>query len=92
MSYKTFKDIEFTYDRDGQYSMLMFENRWGVSVTRTFACSLGAEQGLYELVTLDLNTNVVYNTPLKGPIGFLTEDEVTELMIEVQNLPKKDVI
>ena len=92
MSYKTFKDIEFTSDRDGQYSMLMFENEWGVSVTRSFAMSLGAEQGLYELVTLDENRNVVYNTPVKGPIGFLTEEEVTELMKEIQDFPKKQII
>lgn len=92
MSYKTFNDIEFIFDKDGQTSIMMFENNWGVSVTKTFACSLGAEQGLYDFVTLDLNSNVVYNTPLKGPIGFLTEDEVTELMIEVQNFIKKDKI
>lgn len=88
MTYKTFDDIEFHYHRDGQHSIIKFDNNYGASVVRSFASSLGAEQGLYEIVVLDEKMNVTYETPIcNRAIGFLTEEEVTEIMIEIQNLP-----
>ncbi len=90
MSYKTFKDIEFHYHHDGQHSVMSFDNRYGVSVSRDNASSLGGEMGLYQLVVIDERLNVIFDMPIcKAPIGFLTEDEVTEIMIEIQNLPTK---
>lgn len=90
MTYKTFDDIEFHYNHDGQHSIIKFDNDYYVSVVRSFATSLGAEQGLYEIVILDEKYAVDFDNPIcKKSIGFLTEEEVTEIMIEIQNLPNK---
>ena len=91
MTYKTFNDIEFHYHHDGQHSIIRFENNYLVSVVRAFASSLGAEQGLYELSILNDDMTLDFDNPIsKKPIGFLTEEEVTEIMIEIQNLPTPD--
>jgi len=88
MTYKTFNDIEFHYHHDGQHSIIRFENNYLVSVVRAFASSLGAEQSLYEISILNDKMTFDFDNPFcKKPIGFLTEEEVTEIMIEVQNLP-----
>lgn len=87
MIYKTFNDIEFHYHHDGQHSIIRFENNYLVSVVRAFPSSLGSEQGLYELSILNDNMTFDFDNPIsKKPIGFLTEEEVTEIMIEIQNL------
>ena len=87
MTYKTFNDIEFHYQDVGQHSIIRFENNYLVSVVRAFPSSLGAEQGLYELSILNDNMTFDFDNPIcKKPIGFLTEEEVTEIMIEIQNL------
>lgn len=93
MTYKTFNDIEFHYHHDGQHSIMKFDNDYYASVVRAFPSSLGSEQGLYEITVLDSKYTPDFNNPIcKRPIGFLTEEEVTEIMIEIQNLPKKQLI
>ncbi len=93
MKYKTFEDIEFHYHHDGQHSVITFDNGYGVTVSKDNASSLGGEMGLYQLITINKKLDAIFNTPIcKGPIGFLTEEEITEIMIEVQNLPEKDIL
>lgn len=93
MTYKTFNDIEFHYHHDGQHSIMKFDNDYYASVVRAFPSSLGSEQGLYEITVLDSKYAPDFNNPIcKRPVGFLTEEEVTEIMIEIQNLPKKQLI
>ena len=91
MTYKTFDDIEFHYHHDGQHSIIKFDNNYRASISKSFASSLGAEQGLYEIVILDERLAVDFDNPIcKKSIGYLTEEEVTEIMIEIQNLPNKE--
>jgi len=91
MIYKTFNDIEFHYHHNGQHSIIRFENNYLVSVVRAFQSSIGAEQGLYELSILNDDMTFDFDNPIsKKPIGFLTEEEVTEIMIEIQNLPTSE--
>ena len=63
-----------------------FDNGYGVSVVRT-PYSYGGDKGLYEMAVLDKTGRVTYDTPITNDVlGYLTEDEVTEYMIEVQKL------
>ena len=88
---KTFKDLEFEMMTDpfmsGKRCRIMFENNWGASVvSHTF--SYGGKQGLYELAVLDSNGELHYgNDVAQGDVrGYLTEEEVTDLLIEIQKL------
>ncbi len=87
---KTFKDLEFELMSDpylvGKKSRIYFDNGYGASVvSHTF--SYGGKNGLYELaVTKDGDLH--YNNPVSGGDvrGYLTEEEVSELLIEIQKL------
>ena len=87
---KTFKDLEFELMSDpylvGKKSRIYFDNGYGASVvSHTF--SYGGKNGLYELaVTKDGDLD--YNNPVSGGDvrGYLTEEEVSELLIEIQKL------
>ena len=88
---KTFKDLEFEIISDsfmsGKKSRIMFENGWGASVvSHTF--SYGGKTGLYELAVLDSNGELHYgNDVAQGDVrGYLTEEEVTDLLIQIQKL------
>ena len=69
----------------GVTSGMHFSNGWGVSVVKT-AYSYGGELGLYELAVF-LDNQIHYdNDVAKGDVvGYLTEYQVTELMIQVQD-------
>ena len=85
---KTFKDLEFEKHGlgEGIQSKLSFDNGYGVSVVRT-SWSYGGKDGLYELAVLDENGYLTYNTSVTNDvIGYLTEDEVSDVMEQVQNL------
>ena len=86
---KEFKDLEFKDlpDGSGIYSRTMFENGYGVSVIR-HKYSYGGADGLYELAVLDTNGEIDYdNTVAEGDVhGYLTEDDVTELLKRIQLL------
>lgn len=87
---KTFKDLEFkennTPTNSGIFSNMMFENGYGVSVIRT-EMSYGNKEGLFELAVLDSTGDITYETPITADvIGWLTEEDVSRVMEQVQSL------
>jgi hypothetical protein len=90
---KTFKDLEF---KDlvapdggiGKRARMMFDNGYGVSVVQT-DMTYGGKQGLYELAVLDDEEGgpIYYTSITMDVLGWLTEDDVTTHMAEVQALP-----
>jgi hypothetical protein len=85
---KTFDDLQFkpTQYMNGVQSRLQFENGYGVSVVRG-DYSYGGRDGLYELAVLGKDGMVTYDTHVTNDVmGHLTMQEVTDTMIEIQNL------
>lgn len=87
---KTFKDLKFeSFDdeyRVGIHTRIHFENGFGASVVRHNS-SYGNKDGLYEIAVL-FDNEIHYDNPVaKGDvIGYLTEEQVTEVLIEIQKL------
>lgn len=86
---KTFKDLVF-HPTDaplkGVRARIDFENGYGASVIRN-SLSFGGSAGFYELgVTKD--DQLHYDNPVANGdvIGWLEEEEVSKLLIEIQNL------
>ena len=83
----TFNDLTFlpsTYS-DGVHAIVTFDNGYGASVVKT-NMSYGGKEGLYELAVL-FDGLISYDTPITNDvIGFLTEDEVTELLQKIEDL------
>jgi hypothetical protein len=64
----------------------MFDNGYGASVV-VGPHTYGGEDGLYELAVLDSNGNLTYETPVTSDVeGYLSEDDVTKLLEQIQNL------
>lgn len=85
---KTFKDLTFYPHRlgFGVQAIETFDNQYGVSVVKT-PYSYGGKDGLYEMAVLDSSGEITYDTPITNDVlGYLTEDEVSHHMIEVQKL------
>lgn len=88
---KTFEDLEFEQVNDapfmvGKKSRMHFDNGYGVSVV-SHSYSYGGRDGLYEVAVLDSNDELTYDTPVTNDvIGYLTEEEVSNVMKEVQEL------
>jgi hypothetical protein len=85
---KTFKDLEFKKlpDMSGVYSRIRFENGFGASIVK-HDFSYGGRNGLYELAVLDRNDQITYDTPVTDDVlGYLSEDNVTEALEQIQNL------
>jgi hypothetical protein len=87
---KTFNDLEFEILTDefmqGKVSRIHFDNGYGASVvSHTF--SYGGKTGLYELAVLK-DGEIDYNNHIAdGDVrGYLTEDEVTDLLNQIQKL------
>ena len=92
--YKTFNDLEFKAHEAigfGLHARIDFSNGYGVSVvTGEYAFTDDAHP--YELAVFK-DGNICYDTPITNDvIGYLTEDDVTEIMKKVQDLSatKKD--
>jgi hypothetical protein len=87
VKYKTFHDLEFIpHEFQGIRSTIMFKNGYGASVVKT-QFSYGGSDGLYELAILDNDGDICYDTPItQDVIGYLTEEEVTEILKQIQNL------
>jgi hypothetical protein len=85
---KTFEDLNFEPHTIGIGWMTRehFDNGYGVSVVRT-PFSYGGKKGLYELAVLK-DGEIHYDNPVANGdvVGYLSEDEVSELMVEVQKL------
>ena len=88
LSFKTFDDIEFEKHEqlDGVVGRIMFDNGYGASVVRHMM-SYGGKLGLYELAILDKKGDLTYDTPITSDVvGHLTPDEVTNYLIQIQEL------
>jgi len=85
---KTFNDLEFKQDiqRGLNAARVMFDNGYGASVV-VGPYTYGGEDGLYELAVLDSNGQLTYETPVTDDVeGYLTEDDVTKLLEQIQSL------
>ena len=85
---KTFNDLEFN-EMDSFYNgvqaRIIFENGYGASVVK-HNFSYGGKDGLYELaVTKD--DDLCYDTSVTNDVeGYLSPDDVTELLKKIQSL------
>lgn len=88
---KTFSDLEFIdhpmgVEFGGIMSRIHFENGYGASVVKG-PMSYGGKNGLYELAVLDSNGELTYETSVTNDVvGYLSEDDVTRLLIQIQVL------
>ena len=88
---KTFEDLEFEQLNDepymvGKKSRMHFDNGFGVSVV-SHTHSYGGRSGLYEVAVLDKDGVLTYETPVTSDvIGYLSEEDVTDVMKQVQEL------
>jgi len=87
---KTFKDLSFNImDDDSNWirAFMKFDNGYGVSVVKG-PYTYGGKAGLYELAVLDSDGEITYGTHITDDVlGFLTPEDVTRHMIEIQELP-----
>jgi len=87
---KTFKDLQFESMSDTFYNgvktRIYFENGFGASIVK-HDYSYGGKEGLYELAVL-FDDEIHYDNPVAmGDVrGYLNEDEVSELLIQIQKL------
>ena len=84
----TFHDLHFEpfATVQGHQARVSFPNGYRASVIRG-RLSYGGLQGLYELAVLD-DTGVCYSTPITDDVcGYLTPDEVTDLLQRIEALP-----
>lgn len=86
---KTFKDLEFNSHPSGIggiQARIQFDNGYGASVV-IGPYTYGSEDGLYELAVLDKDGRLTYETPVTDDvIGYLKEEDVTDLLIKIQQL------
>ena len=66
----------------------LFPNGWGASVITN---GYGKSQGLLELAVVDRTFTIDYTTELlpNGTQGWLTEEQVQELLQQIHDLPPK---
>ena len=87
---KTFNDLEFKthWSGEGVQSLIYFDNGYGASVIRT-PFSYGGDRGKYELAIYQ-EGSICYDTHITNDvIGYLTEDEVTDFLRQIQELEKE---
>jgi len=86
---KTFKDLEFNPHPNhmgGVQAIAKFDNGYGASVVCT-PYTYGGKEGLYELAVLDNDGHLTYATPVTNDVlGYLSEQDVTEVLIKIQQL------
>jgi hypothetical protein len=85
---KIFKDLQFKQHpiNDGIIARITFDNGYGASVVR-HEYSYGGKDGLYELAVLSNEGELTYDTPITDDVlGYLTTNEVTEILIKIQQL------
>ena len=89
---KTFNDLVFVDEimygeLEWSRAYMMFDNGYGISVVKG-PHSYGGKLGLYEIAVLDNDGFITYETPITSDvIGFLKPEDVTNHMIEIQELP-----
>lgn len=77
---------------DGVQKLYRFDNKYGASVVRHCG-SYGHEEGLWELGVIrwysDTEWHLCYSTPIADDaIGWLTDENVTNLLSDIKNLPE----
>jgi len=88
---KTFKDLVFNphpnFNHDGGVQARMFfDNGYGVSVVKSLY-TYGGSDGLYELAIFGKDGHITYDTPITNDVmGYLKEDEVTDILKQIQLL------
>jgi len=85
---KTFDDLEFKQDNERglRAARIVFENGYGASVV-IGEHTYGGRDGLYELAVLGKNGRLTYDTSVTDDVeGYLTQQEVTDLMEQIQKL------
>ncbi len=86
----TFKDLVFeelvSPLMSGKKTRIHFENGFGASIV-SHTMSYGGKDGLYELAVL-FDDEIHYDNPVAaGDVrGYLSEDEVSDLLIQIQKL------
>ena len=86
LDYLTFDDIDLKPYMSGVHGRIIFDNGYGVSVIK-HEYSYGGDKGFYELAVINSEGDVLYDTPITDDvIGWLTSKDVTEIMIQVQDL------
>jgi hypothetical protein len=86
---KKFNDLKFKPHPhvDGVISRIQFDNGYGASVVK-HDFSYGGKDGLYELAVIDTKGDLTYSTPVTSDVeGYLSEDDVTKLLEQIQQLP-----
>ena len=89
---KTFKDLVFEPSEhilNGVQARIDFDNGYGASVIKN-AFSHGGYAGFYELAVVK-DGQLHYDNPLANGdvVGWLEEEEVSGLLIEIQNFEDK---
>lgn len=86
----TFDDLAWKIHRlSGKVSTLFFDNGYGVSVVCS-KYSYGGSEGLFELAVL-FNGELCYDTPVTSDVlGYLTPEQVTVHMQQVEALPRPE--
>ena len=90
---KTFDDLEFKPHECGcgEHAIMYFDNGYGVSIV-TGGLFYTTSAKPYELAVLIKGQGLTYDTPVTSDVeGYLTESKVTELMKQVQELPKVEI-
>ena len=88
---KTFNDLQFKeHPRGAVYggiiSRIIFDNGYGATIVQG-PHTYGGADGLYELAVLGKNDEISYDTPVTGDVeGYLSEAQVTDLLIKIQQL------
>lgn len=73
----------------GYHKIYRFGNNYGASVVCN-DMSYGGSDGLFEVAVLDMRGDIVYDTPVTSDVvGFLDFAGVADLLVQIQNLPKK---
>ena len=82
---KTFEDLEFKFNEYGIQAIKSFKNGYGISVIKS-KFSYGGDERLYECTVLK-DGSLCYDTPVTDDvIGWCTEEKVTEIMKQIQEL------
>lgn len=85
---KTFKDLKFKPHKisSGIHARLDFDNGYSVSVVQgEFFYTNNQKE--YELAVMK-NGDICYDTPITDDVlGYLSKEEVTKYMIQIQELP-----
>ncbi len=96
--YKTFWDLQFNIQEGFNnfppriQARMKFDNEYGISVVRGVATKIVGGRLIddtvsYEIAVLGKNDKLDYSTPITDDVERgLTQDEVTEYMIKIQQL------